>query len=285
MPALLLVTLGLDWSEYFGSGSGGGLSEGPASGAGPAGGARVLQACVELGGCRRGGGGGDGKAGGGKAGGSPGSGNMSGEWRPRCCHPPGGAAAAALSRPGILTPCRPPRGPSQARSPGRESSTAPTIPRLAPLSFRLIRDSQLLEQSLLSSPSQTLPTCPTPLTGFHTLDSQISDTCLSPSFSRDPPGIQLQLPAPGFQSFSAPGLLSLGTPLSPKAKSVSRSRPLCHPAKESDSCGSPEISVLGQLCLPPSYSLHLCPQSWPISLSACLSQPFVFGLLVHAPVL
>lgn len=147
------------------------------SGAGPAGGARTLLACVELGGCRRGGGGG-----GGTAGGGPGSGNMSGEWWPCRCHPPGGAAAAARSRPCVPTPCGLPQGRSQAAEPWPlVSCTVLTFPGLELLSLRPFIDSQLLEHSLLPSPSQTVPAPPIPLTAFHTRNSQISSACLSPS--------------------------------------------------------------------------------------------------------
>lgn len=88
----------------------------------------------------------------------PGSGNMSGEWRCRRCHPPGGAAAAARSGPCVPTPCGLPRGCSQAPEPWPwVFYTALTFPGLALLSLRPFIDSQLQEQSLLLSPSQALP--------------------------------------------------------------------------------------------------------------------------------
>lgn len=138
---------GLDSRGCFGSGSGGGPSESPASGAGPAGGARALPAREELGGCRRGGGGG------GTAGGGLGSGNMSGEWRPRRCHRCS-RTLRALCPHTLRLP--------QGRSPTPEPwpwvcCTALTFPGLALLSPRPFFDSQLPEQRLLPSPAQALP--------------------------------------------------------------------------------------------------------------------------------
>lgn len=80
---------------------------------------------------------------------------MSGEWPPRCCQPARWRHCNRTLRAGVLARCRPPRGRSLVVSepwPG-VSCTAPTIPGLALLSLRLTSDSQLLEQSLLPSPS------------------------------------------------------------------------------------------------------------------------------------
>lgn len=94
----------------------------------------------------------------GTAGGGPGSGNMSGEWWPRRCHPPGGAAAAARSGPCVPTPWGLPQGGSQAAEPWPwVFCTVLTFPGLALLSLRPYIDSQLLEQILLPSPSQPVP--------------------------------------------------------------------------------------------------------------------------------